>query len=237
MTRKAIINKIQSNIKDWLVSVGHNFEGKEFGDFVKETDKYIDTIFVSVEGTKSSGMILGNISTFSRKIKLIENFWEEYKKIPLKISGGIPCTFSGNLMGDFLFDERGRPKSIANWANWREAEPDMVERICEKVKTDYYTLVLPKLDEYSNIHKLDAIANGEDRTFSLGNEVIFRRLIISKLAGNSKYEQSYEELLHRFKNGIIQYPENEKYKNYLFVIEQLYEKLKNVQPLENPILI
>ena len=61
------------------------------------------------------------------------------------------------------------------------------------------------LDEYSNIHKLDALANGEDKTFSLGNESDFRKLIITKLAGNLSHESIYHDIHLRVSNGIKKY--------------------------------
>ena len=197
--------QIKSYFANWFLSIGFNLGSKEFGCFTKESEHYLETIFISVEVTKNGEMILGAISTFSRKIKLIESFWEEYKETPLKITGGIPKTFGGDLPRDFLFDERNQPKKIDNWLNLQEAEPHMVERVCKKVKSDYYSFVLPKLDEYSNIHKLDALANGEDKTFSLGNESDFRKLIITKLAGNLSHESIYHDIHLRVSNGIKKY--------------------------------
>jgi hypothetical protein len=230
------INQIKTNLHNWFYSIGYNKVSSEFIGFDRETEKYYEKISVSVE--INNDMLLGAIPSFSRKIKLINNFWEEYKAYPLKTSGGIPYTFSGDLIANFLFDEKNRPKPIANWANWREAEPNMIEKICEKVKEDYYGLILPKLDEYSNIYKLDVIANGEDRTFSNTNtEQYFIKLVVAKLAGNPKYEEIYQEMNDMYKKIILDEPTDDYYKNNLWVIKKIYEKLKDVQPLENPILI
>jgi hypothetical protein len=236
MYAEKYIKQIKSQLYDWIISIDFTKQGDIFYLFSKEMIKYKDHIGISVE--VHDNKLVSYIQIFTRRIELVEDFWQEYSEKPLNITGGIPKTFGGSFPKDFLYNEKNQPKPIANWANWREDKGDIVERICEKVKSDYYTLVLPKLDEYSNIHKLDAIANGEDRTFSLGNsERYFRKLIISRLAGNPKYEEIYEGMTEMYKKIIVDEPTDEYYQNMLWVIEQLYEKLKNVQPLENPILI
>lgn len=236
MKAQEYIKKIEIQLSNWMTEIGFVNDKKDSFLFTKRQKLYIDHVGISIE--KHGDCIVGYVQIYTRKIALIESYWEEYKETPLKITGGISKTFGDDFPKNFLFSEHNRPKSIANWANWREAAPDMVEKICEKVKSDYYDLVLPKLMEYSNIHKLDTIANGEDRTFSLGNsERYFRKLIIARLSGNPNYESIYEEMTGMYKKIILDEPTDGYYQNQLWVIEQLYEKLKNVQPLENPILI
>lgn len=224
-TKKAVVNEIQSNIKDWLGSIRYEKFDPALEFYLKKEEKYEELLTFSFENTPKKLWV--SIQLFTRKFNIIENYWKEYMNNPIQLSSSRVKTIAGS-----------HPNTINNidWAGG--AEQGMVERICEKVKTDYYTLVLPKLDEYSNIHKLDAIANGEDRTFSLGNsERYFRKLIIARLSGNPNYESIYEEMTGMYKKIILDEPTDGYYQNQLWVIEQLYEKLKNVQPLENPILI
>ena len=227
---------IEQNIDIWLKQNGWINNPINSGHYSKETVKYYDEIVLTTEVNEE--MILASVQLFSRKINQIESFWEEYNDKILKFSEYVRETYSGNLLGDFLFDDKNKPLPIDNWANWKLEGPELVDKLCNKVKSDLNNLVIPKLDEYSDIRKLNAIANGVDNTFSLGNsERYFRQLIILKLSGDKEYDQKFKEIVNMYKRCISEEPNDNYYKNMLFVIEQIYEKMESVKPLDSPILI
>jgi len=218
------LKQIETELTNWFETI----QFVKFKDtsnlYSKETEKYND--FISLHYEITGKVLIVQLQSFAREIKFIENFWTEYINNPLVLHLFINPTLRG-----------GGDKRTNHKVNLIDVKPDIVEVMCPKIKSDYYEIVAPLLDEYSNIHKLDAVANGDDKTFSIGNERDFRKLIIAKLAGNMNYESIYDEIYLRVSNGIKQYPNETHYQEYLWVIEQIYKKLKNVYPLENPNLI
>ena len=80
----------------------------------------------------------------------------------------------------------------------------------------------------------------EQTTFLLNTLVsawIFK-LIIARLAGDDKFDQIYTFISVKLLEAIKQGGENAKeYQQYMFVIERLHDKLKNVAPLTELSLI
>jgi len=218
------LKQIETELTNWFETI----QFVKFKDtsnlYSKETEKYND--FISLHYEITGKVLIVQLQSFAREIKFIENFWTEYINNPLVLHLFINPTLRG-----------GGDKRTNHKVNLIDVKPDIIEVMCPKIKSDYYEIVAPLLDEYSNIHKLDAVANGDDKTFSIGNEKYFRKLIIARLAGNPNYENIYKETTEMYKKIIVDEPGDDYYKNTLWVIEQIYKKLKNVFPLENPNLI
>ena len=224
MNAENIINQIENNLQGWFYEQGFKLYNPNFSLYIKNTNERVDCIGFDTEICDSE--IKVGIGFFSRKFNLIESYWDEYAGNLIEVSSLIPVTISGS------------DKKLYHTANWEEEGSGLVEKLCNKVKSDYYTIILPKLNEYSDIRKLNDIANGDDRTFSLGNsERYFRKLIIAKLAGDSRYDLIFNELIKMYNNCIQEEPLDDYYKNILFVIEQIHEKMKNIEPLGNTILV
>lgn len=66
--------------------------------------------------------------------------------------------------------------------------------------------------------------------------LIFKKLIIAKLAGDTKYEDIYMQL-REFLNRILVATNNELTQKGLMVLNKIHEDLKNIEPLQNPVLI
>jgi len=98
--------------------------------------------------------------------------------------------------------------------------------------------VLPTLQEYDDVRKMDLVVNEQLEGVKLiwATNYWYYKMIIAKLAGNPMYEELARMVLLRFKNGMEKYPQVQKYKDYFLIAEKLYEKLKKIEPLKNPVL-
>jgi len=223
MNNKKFIKQIETEVTNWLTTIGFIRDRYLFNVYVKNSTNYRDLLLFNYEITENE--IIVDLQSFARDLKLIDSYFEQYINNPIIISDYIKMNLNGS-------DKRTNHKVLL-----ADIKSETVEQMCAKIKTDYYEIVAPLLDEYSNINKLDEVANGNDKTFSIGNEKYFRKLIIARLAGNSNYENIYKEITEMYKKIIIDEPSDDYYKNTLWVIEQIYKKLKNVFSLENPNLI
>ena len=213
------LHQIETELLKWLEGLGFVNYRREFGSFMLEKDKYTDKLVIGTSNTEVEVFV--GIQLYSRRIHLIESYLEDCFDPLARSTKEIRDTFRSGI-----------PKS--HTANVLDPNTDIVAGIVDRIKSDYYQYVLPRLDEYSNINKLDAIANADDKAFSLGNEFHFRKLVIAKLAGNKMYEEIYAELCKMYEQLILSEPHDDYYRTALSVIQKIHDRMKNVQSLVNP---
>lgn len=105
--------------------------------------------------------------------------------------------------------------------------------------------IFEKLDLFLDIRELDKYINTQFPFDEKLHSIIYweglmeKRITIAKYANNS----NYEVLCNFMRDSFDWYNENGKiegqeyFLNYPIVFEKVYERLKNIKPLENPILI
>lgn len=149
--------------------------------------------------------------------------------------------FNAKRIKDYKFD----PANIHQWVRCddyyeREATEEGVEQLAVDFFKAIEAYVIPTFDKYNNIQLLDACINETPEWYFevihlfTGNGLQYKKMIIAKLAGNKDYELVCEAMKRRILNT------NSKGKiskeTFLSVYEKIYERLKNVKPLANPIL-
>jgi len=110
----------------------------------------------------------------------------------------------------------------------------------EDFKWQYENLLMPVLEKSRDVRWLDKKINSEPLKFidfgeigPIGYSIEFHKLIIAKLAGNPNYEEIYQLI----RGTLVEWAnEEEEGKNMLSAFDKVYEDLKEVKPLENPIL-
>ncbi|AYQ32164.1 hypothetical protein [Runella sp. SP2] len=119
-------------------------------------------------------------------------------------------------------------------------ETNDIHTFFEDFKWQYENLLEPVLEKSRDVRWLDQKINLEPLKFKdfgeimlIGNSIEFHKLIIAKLAGNPNYEQIYQLI----RGTLVEWAnEEEEGKRMLHVFDKVYEDLKEVKPLENPIL-
>lgn len=174
-----------------------------------------------------------------RRIELIERLWDEYKNSPLKIENSIPYTLAANMY------ERMSNGTISENVSRIECPFDKV--VIQEIGDGHIKLwkerFKPWLDRYSNVFELNKAVNPsmELSTFPMYHGGLwFYKMIIARLSGDVILEQIYNHLVEIYEKAILNETNEKQRKGYeeeLGVTHQLYQKLKNVKPLENPILI
>ncbi|MDJ1505601.1 hypothetical protein [Xanthocytophaga agilis] len=235
--------KFTSELRDQLAIYfnehGYYLTDKEFVEFRYDSDTYSDYVWLYAGEDKWKKKFSTMIEC-ARTIKYIESYWDEYKKTPLAFSEKILLyTFSG-------VPYEKDPVSHAQKNPTRMEIPFdncSIEDISNKLIYSWETLLKPRLDQYSHIDKLDSVVNKtlEKIDFPVHNDGIwFYKMIIAKLAGNPMYEDIYTYISQLYKKCIsdeTMSTHKEYYKTRLWVVEQLYLKLRDVKPLDNTSLI
>ena len=119
-------------------------------------------------------------------------------------------------------------------------EKEDIEQYFEEFKWQYENLLMPVLEKSRDVRWLDQKINAKLLKFKyfgeiepIGYSIEFHKLIIAKLAGNPNYEQIYQLV----RGTLVEWAtEEEDGKRMLRVFDKVYEDLKDIKPLKNPIL-
>jgi hypothetical protein len=198
-------------------------------DMSYEDDKVIDFLSYNFRADHSS---YGGGIYASRKIKLIESYWEDFKE-RIGQRGGIPYTISAEPKG-----EQGQ--LLTNFGIGKVEvtdEEEIIMKSRDRIVSHYQNILFPLLEKQSDIHCLNEEYNNPYHKNYGGRW--YHKLIIAKLSGNRDYEKIYNYVIGFFMD-IIGKESNEKYlKKYKATFElfpELYERLKNEKPLKDPYL-
>lgn len=196
------------------------------------------------------------------RITMVENIWDDfalelnlfnyntddfyYSEINKKLDGPLTYIFG---TPHFLikgidyesFDDRKKKFHLFSY------DDEGFKLLKEKYTWIYHDLFLPKLKETLDIKFLDSTINDKieylggssDDYFLALHGLLFRRMILAKLSGNPLYEDICE-----WNRGICAkldlIPEENRnafQKNFRKVFEIVYERLKNVKPMEDTQLV
>jgi hypothetical protein len=126
-----------------------------------------------------------------------------------------------------------------------EATPEGVDRYISIFRPLLTQHLLPAVDKYNDVMEINKVAL-ESMALTkpvqgfLGTQGSkFRRLIIAKLAGDERFEELYDLEMKSEAEYLKTAAEDQSlayFKNYPTVFREIYKRLKNVPPLENPIL-
>ena len=182
-----------------------------------------------------------------RGYKDIEKYWEKYfeQARGFTFLSHLPtlATFGTNAICiDKKYEKYPDDAMMhggADLIRYNSEEEDIV-RYFEEFKWQYENLIIPVLEKSRDVRWLDQKINTEPLKFNyfgeigpIGYSIEFHKLIIAKLAGNPNYEQIYQLV----RGTLVEWAnEEEEGKNMLAAFDKVYEDLKQVKPLENPIL-
>lgn len=206
------------------------------------TDGRID--FITYTGVKTYQQFFYTMPSVSRYIKTVEDFWIDLaNKINIQVNPYFQTlNFSPLIIKPEIIKEEDYDrvyygyKAIAN----EEGVDNFMELAIDLM--DNY--LFPATQKYLDLREIDKFVNAEIKygeyvqgfLGTTGTE--FKRLIIAKLVGNP----IYNNLVDFFRSSYDWHNEKGKEKgseylgNYPEVFETLFERLKNVKPLANPIL-
>lgn len=192
------------------------------------------------------------------RITLVENVWDDFAidlNLFQPVHGGIYISKKlSELDGPptYLF---GPPHFLIHGKHYEDFEDRdkkfiifpiteySFSKIEEKYKWIYHDLFLPRLKETLDINFLDSTINdkvemidGTDSDFFLNvHGLIFRRIILAKLSGNSLYKDICD--YHRSKMpNIVKMADTyhmPHLKKFPLVLETVIERLKDVKPLND----
>ena len=232
--------KFQQKVIDDITSINldvHKFtkvENRRLSFRTNGTLKYYDILSYASGPYNHEKKIMFNVAP-RRKIHFIDKFIEPY--IPLLAILNKPSNHDKILFTFALQDNFRRGTDTVLLQDDYNYEA-LKERLL-------YLISLSKnsLDAMSDIRVLDSLANETIANSKIGGATgslgyYYHKMIIAKLAGNSTYEDIYRYYLGVMESDVEKQSEYmEESKIHITIAKQLYNDLKNVKPLENPILI
>lgn len=205
----------------------------------RQSPLWVDVVIANLSKEKRNKQIIVAF-VFSRKIELIEKYLDPYldllipfNKLNSEKDGQISYTFT--LPIDII-----RQHSITV-----SSENYNFEVFQEKAILSIQAFEV-ELNRISDIYVLNEMANQQiDFQTTLvyprnrgASGIYYHKMIIAKLAGNPMYEEIYKYFTAILEESIAKQSRYmEKNKVHLHIVKKLYEDLKDVQPLENPILV
>jgi hypothetical protein len=214
----------------------HNFK-KTRGDvflhkshvYEREFPRAVDHIIVDIQVHAEMKRMFGRIQA-SKRYNLIEDFFD-----PEDI------TKTNGIVGKFATIYL----STDYYSNHRDEFSEQKVNEDPEALVSYFisfieTNISPALTLYDNIRVLDAKVNAS--LTSMGNIAAsgyngHYKMVIAKLAGNPIYDELYKFIVERFEKAIKDRPDGEKYRGYLEVTHKMNEKLRDVSPLKDGMLI
>lgn len=192
-------------------------------------------VFTGVDEKKNT---LGAMVDGGRRFELIESQWREFKsEVPkLRLDDWKDCTILADSHEIVGSGSRNATHLVL------PIKPGVTIQMGDHLIEQWENRLKPSLDLWSDIVSLNNEINStvENMNSRLNNNipVWFHKLIIARLAGDSKFDEIHALITARLSAAIEQ--GNENASQYLIlrtVIDRLYAKLQNVKPLENPSLI
>lgn len=182
--------------------------------------------------------------SFTREYSEIETYWNKYFE---EAHGYSLPYYMGTIGTHAIYIDKKYEKypndammdGGADLIRYNHEREDVL-RFFEEFKWQYENLLLPVLAKSRDVRWLDKKINTDPLKFKYLGEIIltaynlyFHKLIIARLAGNPNYEQIYQLV----RGTLVEWAnEEEQGKNMLSAFDKVYEDLKEVKPLENPIL-
>lgn len=179
-----------------------------------------------------------------KRIDPIEEIWDDYLSELMRVGESYVSTtlaFDANRIKDYEYDPVNLRERMLNVDTYKSKQTEEgVSEMANQFLNNIKLYIVPTFDKFNNIQVLDAFVNGKPdyyheviHLFSAREALIYKKMIIAKLAGNKDYELVCEAMKQR----ILKAEEGSaRLVQYLLVYEEVYERLKTVEPLANPIL-
>ena len=223
--------QIKNRIKPELGKIGFS-NYKENGTMKFEDDFIVDNIMFGGDHSLIFEHYRAAITSYSREIKTISLYLNDIgEKVDYKFIAYTTIILKlrdENNNKISWFEEKGIGKDYKNIA----------ENFKIKIIENYENVLFPMVEKQSNIHILDAQYNTPFDKKS-GSHHWFHKLITAKLAGNTQYYDIYEYVMTFFRNIEKNAATKEKamrFGKWVEMIEEIHNRLKDVQSLENPYL-
>lgn len=238
---KNLEKKLQDGIHN--VFLQHGYTKEEDGFCYYNAQLYSDA-YVTTHYSMNNGFFY-KMEAVSKKIYLIEEIWSDMKPIiNIKDSKFAPSLSFSSFSPEAGIISQSFYDPIFNGIKCPVSDEGVEEylAIIQPLIENYFLPTSKKFNDLREINKI-AMANfqWQERVQGfLGTEgVEFRRLIISKLVDDPKFEELYEFEMS-FEQDYIKIaketPSVAYLANYPVVLKEIYNRLKKIKPLENPIL-
>lgn len=219
----------------------YGFTMEESCTFVKKHSFGFDRLTFTLTTYRSDAFGIRYLQV--RRYNQIESLLEKYANVYRLFNSTNSMTFGIHAMHiDKKYDKYPNDAILKEGFEMiREGyEVENLRAFFEDFKWQYENLLMPILEKSRDVRWLDEKINSEPIKFKDFGEIIpiaysteFHKLIIAKLAGNPNYDQIYQLI----RCTLIEWAAEEEYgKRMLSAFDKVYEDLKEVKPLENPIL-
>ena len=226
-------NELNLSLMKTFKCLGFKQNDKKKWRFEKKSNKTIDFVSIRPSNPKEREFLY-YVITGLRQLKTIDNFFVGYLK-QLEIKIGILYTIAITPENDSEL----RFKKVKISIKPNESIYNLVEDCSKQLENIYSTLILPKLEEKSDVQVLNQEFNTPFSKTMQGTINWYRKLIVAKLAGNEDFEQIYKYAIQNYESWILN-EQRTKYKNkytlQLLGLKQIYEDLEKVEPLQNSYL-
>lgn len=238
LNRSHIEKKIYKTLKEYLCNMGFDFPN--FDKCIKYCENYHDEVTFRVV---TIGFDFGISYIVTRCYYLIEEdlsrLTKEYESQPMNSTIWLTRT---RLKPEL--EDTSKSHLLKNGGIYLKSSDidNEVEKFKNTFIDEYENLISPFLKQTENIHWMDEILNTNPMDFDEPckyfpyNGLIFKKIIIAKLAGNTNYENIYSTFFDLY-NNFLQENDDEESKKQFEVLKIVYERLKNVSQLENPSLV
>lgn len=211
--------------------------------FRMETANRLD--FITYPGIKVSNQYFYSIPTLSRYIKPVENYWIDLApKIGIQIvPHSVTLYFHPAFVNPGIQNEEDYNELYHGYCG--VADKEGVSNFFNLAEPLLSNHLFPVAKQYLDLKEIDKFVNTEVK-FSPGVQgflgttgAVFRRLVIARLVGNP----IYDEMVSTYRNGYDWYRNKGKepglanWADYPEVYETLFDRLKDVEPLENTVLV
>lgn len=150
--------------------------------------------------------------------------------------------FNAERIRDYKFN----PASKHRWMAFKDIyKSDATEEGIIQLINEFLEIIklyiIPTFDKYNDIRVLDAFINEKPEYYFdvihllTGNGLVYKKMIIAKLAGNKEYElvcEAMKQFIMNAEGKQTRLPVEAYYAFY----ERIYERLKTVEPLADPVL-
>jgi len=236
MTVKGVESRLEKKLFVFLKEKG--FLNVNRGQFEKEhRNGTTFNIGFNVKGYPPNDFSIQTI--FGIKMEGIDKYWMKYLNIigndrnphPHFISFMI-TEFSPGLEQKYHLSFDGKP--ITSFGEGRESikSEEDISRYIEKFKSDYQELVFPFFNKAISIEWIDKKLNTNYLNFKLNffnsTGLVYRKLIVAKLANNPDFEEMYQAFRVRWTGWFDKFngKDIERLEKYIEVLDIVYEDLK-----------
>ena len=228
------IEQLEDGLAKWLSKEGYQRYDQDF--WFRENTAYKDWFQLSVGIDKEDMCVY---TSASRLLKIEIVLWLDIATNLLQFQRYTPSTFVyepyiqvASTYKDHLLTVYTGRKRVAPYDG-------VIADLNEFVVNHHDKVLQFTMNELSNIQRLDSLLNNGEAILGVGFPFpFFQRLVVAKLAGNPNYENIFQEMIQAYQKGVKEEPwRADYYMRGLQATKMLYERLRSVEALQNPVLV